>query len=137
MRHSVVFDTSILLAGTAWKGSAFHCLRMAWAGKVRAVTCRPILTEFETVLREKRFVPAEDAARVVAEVRGFSRLVAIAHVLKTIGNDPADDKVLECAVVGGANYIVTCDRRHLLPLSRYHGIAIVTATDFLTIMSTW
>jgi predicted nucleic acid-binding protein len=47
-----------------------------------------------------------------------------------------DHKVLECAVVGGATHIVTGDRRHLLPLGSYQGIAIVSAADFLALVAT-
>ena len=48
---------------------------------------------------------------------------------------PLINKVVECAVVGQATHIVTGDRRHLLPLGSYQGIAIVTAADFLTLVS--
>jgi hypothetical protein len=50
--------------------------------------------------------------------------------------DPDDHKVLECAVVGGATHIVTGDRRHLLSLGSYQGIAIVSAADFLALVAT-
>jgi predicted nucleic acid-binding protein len=95
------------------------------------------LSEFEVMLRNRRNLSPSDANRVVGEVRAFSRLVTIANVLQMVSADAGDDKVLECAVVGGANYIVTCDRNHLLPLVRYHGIAIVSPTSFLSTMSTW
>jgi predicted nucleic acid-binding protein len=38
--------------------------------------------------------------------------------------------------VGGATHIVTGDRRHLLPLGSYQGIAIVSAADFLALVAT-
>ena len=54
-------------------------------------------------------------------------------LLSSIGwaGDLDDDKIIECAVVGGATHIVTGDRRHLLPLGNYRNIQIVTARDFL------
>ncbi|MEL0590693.1 MAG: hypothetical protein U1V55_13080 [Planktothrix rubescens PR222] len=42
--------------------------------------------------------------------------------------------VLECAVVGHANYIITGDKKHLLPLQNYQGIEIVNAANFLSLM---
>ena len=45
-------------------------------------------------------------------------------------DDPDDDRVLECAVKGNADYIVTGDR-HLLKLASYQVIAIVTVRQFL------
>jgi uncharacterized protein len=38
-------------------------------------------------------------------------------------------------MLGGATHVVTGDRRHLLPLGAFQGIAIVTAADFLKAMS--
>ena len=42
-------------------------------------------------------------------------------------------KLFECAVVGSAKYIVTGDRRHLLPMKTYRGIEIVTAAQFVAL----
>lgn len=64
----------------------------------------------------------------------FSRLVMITNTLRAVAADPQDDKVVECAVVGGATHIVTGDRRHLLALGSYQGIAIVSAADFLSLV---
>jgi predicted nucleic acid-binding protein len=47
-----------------------------------------------------------------------------------IAEDPDDNRVLECAVKGGAELIVSGDR-HLLKLAQYRGIAIVTVRQFL------
>jgi predicted nucleic acid-binding protein len=44
--------------------------------------------------------------------------------------DPNDDMVLECAVVSGAQFIVTGDK-DLLVLNPYSGIQIVTPAEFL------
>ena len=65
------------------------------------------------------------------EIRAFSKVVTIPGTLKVIIADPDDDAVLECAVVGQAQYLVSGDR-HLLALSNYQGIQIVKAADFLT-----
>jgi predicted nucleic acid-binding protein len=49
-------------------------------------------------------------------------------------DDPDDDKVIECAVVGKADYIVTGDR-HLLVFGQYGNISIVKAAQFISILS--
>jgi uncharacterized protein len=49
--------------------------------------------------------------------------------------DPDDDKIVECAVVGGATHIVTDDRRHLLRMGSYQGISIISPADFLKPLS--
>jgi len=47
-----------------------------------------------------------------------------------IEQDPDDNRILECAVEGNVNYIVSGDR-HLLNLGRYRGIEIITISEFL------
>ncbi len=61
--------------------------------------------------------------------------MVITNTLEVVNTAHDDDKVLECAVVGGATHIVTGDRRHLLPLGSYQGISIITAADLLSLVS--
>ncbi len=135
MSYTAVFDTNILFSGLAWQGNPFHCLQLARTGEVTAVTCQEILEELEEKLHLKRQMSTAEAARAVAEVLLFSRVVTITNTLHVVTADPEDDKIIECAVVGGATHIVTGDRRHLLPLGSYQGVAIVSATDFLALVS--
>jgi putative PIN family toxin of toxin-antitoxin system len=51
----------------------------------------------------------------------------------TISRDPADDHVLEAALAGQADYVVTGDR-DLLVLSKFEEIPIVTPARFLTVL---
>jgi putative PIN family toxin of toxin-antitoxin system len=135
MRPVVVFDTNILFSGLGWRGKAHQCLMAAREGIVESVTCQEILAELEAVLRLKRNMPEDDIVEAVNEILLFSRVVQIANTLTGVVSDPEDYKVLECAVVGGASHIVTGDRRHLLPLGSYQGIAIVSAADFMGLVA--
>ena len=131
----VVFDTNILMSGTGWQGNPYRCLEYARTGLVEGVTCKEILDELVEKLQSKLHFSDSQATDTVVDLLTFLRLVTITHTLKAVPADPDDDKVLECAVVGGASHIVTGDRRHLLPLKNYQGIAIVSATEFLAFVS--
>jgi putative PIN family toxin of toxin-antitoxin system len=50
-----------------------------------------------------------------------------------VGKD-LDNRVLECAVEGQADYIVTGGKKHLLPLGTFQGIRIVSPRDFLAVI---
>jgi predicted nucleic acid-binding protein len=39
--------------------------------------------------------------------------------------------VLECALAGEADYLVTGDKKHLLPLRQFRGIRIISPAEFL------
>ena len=84
-------------------------------------------------LQSKLSFTAEQSVETLADLLTFLRVVTIAGQLKAVAADPDDDKVLECATQGGATHIVTGDRRHLLPLGNFQGIAIVTAAEFLKV----
>lgn len=56
-----------------------------------------------------------------------------AVILHVINEEPDDDRVLECALAGKADYVVSGDR-HLLKLGSYESILIVTARQFMDLV---
>ncbi len=132
----VVFDTNILFSGIGWKGNPFRCVELARAGVIQGVTCRELLDELSEKLQEKLSFTTEEARDTETDLLTFLRVVAIPGTLKVMATDPDDDKVLECAQVAGATHVVTGDRKHLLPLGTFQGIAILSAADFLTASTT-
>jgi len=126
----VVFDTNILFSGVGWKGSPYLCLQMARARRFTHITCLEILTEIHEKLQLKMGLSTAEAARTIAEILSFSQLVTIEHKLHVVATDPDDDKVLECALAGKADYIVSGDH-HLLELGSHEGIPILQANMFL------
>jgi hypothetical protein len=50
--------------------------------------------------------------------------------LRVIAEDPTDDRILECALAGGAELIVSGDR-HLRKLKSFRNIGIVQPSDLL------
>jgi putative PIN family toxin of toxin-antitoxin system len=132
VRPIVVFDTNILLSAIGWKGSPYHCLDLARQGRVKGLICPEILDELTEKLEQKLKFTAIQVIETIANLLSFLRLITIANTLNVLTTDPNDNMVLECGVVGNATHIVTGDKRHLLPLGSYEGIAIVSARDFLT-----
>ena len=135
MRHVAVFDTNVLLSGIGWKCKPFQCLELARAGIVEALTCQEILDELAEKLPAKLKFSPDAVTETLADLLSFQRFVTITNQLCVMAADPDDDKVLECAVVGGATHIVSGDRRHVLPLGSYQGISIVSPAQFLQLVS--
>jgi len=131
MRPIAVFDTNILFSGVGWRGTPYRILSAARAGKVEGLTCQEILDELAEKLAIKLNFSPIQVTDTLTDLLGFLRVVTITNTLSVVAADPDDDKVVECAVVGGATHIVTGDRRHLLPIGSYQGIPIVTAAAFL------
>ena len=135
MKYIVVFDTNILLSALlSPNGKPFRCLALAKIGQIESVTCQDILDEFAEKLLLK-FQFSEDMTQLaVDEVKSFSRLVSITGNLKAVPDDPDDDMVIDCAVIGKVTHIITGDK-HLLALSNYQEILIMKATDFVNLFS--
>ena len=114
-----------------WGGVPYASIELAKRGSVEGITCTEILDEFEEKLMTKFNFSPSQTSEVITNLLSFHHTVKITNRLRGITADPDDDKIVECAVVGGATHIVTGDRKHLLPLENYQGILIVTAADFL------
>ncbi|MBU1323086.1 putative toxin-antitoxin system toxin component, PIN family, partial [Patescibacteria group bacterium] len=52
--------------------------------------------------------------------------------IRAVKMDKSDDKIIEAAVAGRVNYIISGDR-HLLKIKQYQKIKIVAPTEFLSI----
>jgi uncharacterized protein len=135
MYYIAVFDTNILLSALlSTNGNPFRCLALAKIGQVESVTCQEILDEFAEKLLVKFKFSEEMTQLAVKEVRDFSRLVGISGTFKAVPDDPDDDMVVECAVVGNATHIVTGDK-HLLSLTNHQSIAIVKPSEFVALLA--
>ncbi len=128
-----VFDTNIWVSALRKQGNPYRCVLLVALGVVVSVTCDELLDELRQVLLVKFKFPQELVERHIAAIRSLSEVVAITGQLKVVSDDPEDDKVVECAVVGKADYIVSGDK-HLLALKQYGSIAIVKAAEFLKIV---
>ena len=128
----VVLDTNVLIAAFTQlrPGISFQIWEMAINRRYRLLTSPPLVTEAADVLRRK-FSWQED--RILRRIKFLVRtaeLVAPKFTMHVVPFDEDDNRILECAVAGKADLIVSGDR-HLRKLKSYEGIGVVTPTDFL------
>jgi putative PIN family toxin of toxin-antitoxin system len=127
-----VLDTNLYIAAFQYpKGRNAVLWRAALAGRYRLLVSPAIIRETAKVLRAD-FGWEDD--RVQKVVRGIAAvaaadLVAPRTVLSVIAADPDDNRILECAVDGKADLIVSNDH-HLLNLRAHADIPIVAGVDF-------
>jgi len=62
-------------------------------------------------------------------------VIQIPKALTAVCRDPEDNMVLECALEGHAQYIVSGDK-DLLELKEFRGIRIVRAAEFWSFLAT-
>jgi len=128
----VVADTNIFISAFLFGGLPQIFLEMAMGGTFSLVTSHLILEELDEKLRTKFAVPDARRAAFIAKLSSHAEIVTTSVLLDVVPDDPDDNHILECAVEGKANCIVTGDR-HLLRLNGYAGIPIVTVRNFLQV----
>ena len=127
----VVIDTNVWVSALQFGSKGAKPLRavekaLRWE---TLATAPEINAEIRRILVDKFQWLSGDAERLIAQY--FKRAVHVTlagqiHVCR----DPDDDMILECAVVSGAQVIVSGDK-DLLVLGSYRGIRIVTPAELL------
>ena len=129
----IVLDTNTIISAIGWKHSKpRRILEACLSGKYLIVESPGLLKELAAVMERPKFgfIPEEQKKELVTRLINYCEIVEPTKKINIIKSDPADNKVLECALEGKAQYIVSGDN-HLLRLKVYMGIRIVTAAEFL------
>jgi uncharacterized protein len=126
----VVADTNVLISAFLFGGLPRVFVDLGLSGAFDLITSGALLEELDEKLRGKFAVPEDRAAALRALLQLNATVTHPSFVLNVVSDDPDDNRVLECAVSGRADCIVTGDR-HLLRLDSYQGIVALTVRQFL------
>jgi len=131
----VVADTNIVISGLLWRGNPRRVLDAAREGTIDLFTSAVLLAELEDVLGRDRFKKRLESAGVsphdlVLGYAGLASVIQPASIEPVVLADPDDDAVLACAVAARGEIIVSGDG-HLLGLSLYGDIRILTAAELI------
>lgn len=126
----VVLDTNVFISGLLFGGNPARVLQLAEARLFELLTSPPIRREVERVLEEKFKWPASMIALACNPLWQIGRDIH-PSVQVTDCPDPDDNRILECALEGRAQFIVSGDH-HLLDMKRFAGIPIVRIDQFLS-----
>ncbi len=126
----VVADTNVLVSAIIFGGSPGRLVEFAAEGHLQLVLSPPLIEEFREVLRRK--FDFSDAAAYQAEtlLRRISIMVEPQREVAIISEDPEDNRVLEAAIAGNAEIIVSGDH-HLLDLEALGPIQIMSPRALL------
>jgi putative PIN family toxin of toxin-antitoxin system len=133
-RLRVVFDTNIFVSAILFGGAPRLCLETARAGEFELIASRTILFELANALREKFRWSEEDINDVIVGLSKFVTVVQPTKKLAVIKEDPDDNRILDAAAEARANFIVSGDKKHILSLKKFHGIKILSASEFLKLL---
>jgi len=131
----VVIDTNVFVSMVL--GGQVGKINDGWrARKFLLIVSDNIVSEYLDVLQRPKFhLSSHTIATIVSRIYRRAEFAMPAEHVFAIQADPSDDKFLEAAIAGKADYIVSGDR-HLLDIKQFQSTPIITAHDFIEILKT-
>ncbi|MEZ4637639.1 MAG: putative toxin-antitoxin system toxin component, PIN family [Caldilineaceae bacterium] len=144
----VVLDTNVLISALISSQGAPAQIFSLWrSGDIEIIASHETLDELKRVLaypkiagrlrytgeQVRRYLELlYTTAEVVEDAHAVSELEDAAHIVEA---DPEDDKFFAVALAAQAQFIVSGDKAHVLPMSQYQGIQVVSPAHFLQIVA--
>lgn len=126
----VVFDSNIFISALVIPGGqAEQAILKITEEKDILFISKEIISEVLIVLSQKFSRDSEELSRVALYLAELSRLVQPKEKIHILSDEP-DNRVLECAIAGKADIIVTGDKA-ILRLKEYQGIKIISLREYL------
>lgn len=135
MRYAL--DTDVLVAGLRSRtGASRRMLILLDQGRYQAVASVAMMLEYEAVLTRPENLTAfgltaDEVQRFLDSMSLLITPVTLFFLWRPQLRDPADEHVLEAAVNGAAEAIVTFNRRHFQQAAARFGIAVLRPGDAL------
>ena len=127
-----VIDTNLLVRGLLKGKTILPLIEALKNNQFQLITSYALIAELTEVLKRERlkiYFTLDDLKELLDLIEAQGQIVKVTQAIKEC-RDPKDDIVLECAVEGKADCIVTGDQ-DLLTLSPFRGIKIVSPQEFL------
>jgi putative PIN family toxin of toxin-antitoxin system len=131
----LVFDTDVMVAALrSDSGASRQLLIAALDRRIGLLVSVPLMVEYEAVLTRPEHLRASGIMEAeVAEVLDALATVLIPIRLRFLWRpklkDPADEMVLETAVNGRADRLVTFNVRHLAAVAREFGLPVIRPAE--------
>ncbi|MGQ0638144.1 MAG: putative toxin-antitoxin system toxin component, PIN family [Nitrososphaerota archaeon] len=130
----VVLDTNVLVSAIIRNGKPRKLLQRGIGGKYKILSSREILEELAEVLQRPKFkTTREDIINIVSALIESVENVLIKSNLHVVSNDPDDNIIINTALDGNDDYIVSGDE-DIKTLKSYQQIEIVSVSEMLKIL---
>jgi predicted nucleic acid-binding protein len=130
-----VLDTDVLVAAVrSNRGASRLLLTAALERRYPVLASVPLMLQYESVLTRSEHlavarITAADVEILLDAIALVAEPIRISYLWRPVLSDPGDDLVLETAVNGRADIVVTFNRRHFEPEAARFGLEILTPAD--------
>ena len=129
-----MLDTNVLVSAYSWKGNEERVVSRCESKELQSITSQDIMDELGVVLVDKFEEPVIDVIRYIERIILMSEIVFPEGKVDVIVDDPSDNMVLETALLGEVDIIVSGDR-HLLSLGTFQGIRVMRAAEVVRLIA--
>ena len=131
----VVIDTNVLFTSLkSSSGASYKLVSLLPSNKLSIAISVPLIIEYEDVLRRGK-LPASISEKDIIDFIDFFCYVGdhqeIFFLWRPFLSDSSDDLVLEIAVAGGCDAIITYNKRHFKNVDKF-GLRVLDPKEFLT-----
>ena len=135
----IVLDTNVLISSQLTRqGNAASILQYHRLGIFDIAVSEPIFEDYTRVfqyphLQARHKWSSEQVSKFFTDLRKVFIFVEVDNTPR-ISTDPHDDKFFHCAQAAGADYLVSGDERHVLPITSYQTTQVISPKDFVDLI---
>jgi len=130
-KPKVVIDTNVFISGLIFTGKPSEVLELFIKGEIEVYISPFILKELEGILRKKFEWNEKQLQKILDKIKKKAVIVQPETKISIIKAKKDDNRILECGVDGRVQYIISGDKRHILPLKNFRGIKILSPSEYL------
>ncbi|MBI1869847.1 MAG: putative toxin-antitoxin system toxin component, PIN family [Chlamydiae bacterium] len=128
----VVCDTNILISALLFPGGPpDHVISLARLKEITLCLSPDIFSEFKKVLMVKFKYSEGETEKFLDRLTNMSNLVYPRERIQVIHRVEQDNRILECALEAEADFLISGDKKDILPLKKIGKTIIISAAEFL------
>jgi len=133
----IVFDTGwFITAIRSSDGAAGELMRMVFRRRITPLMDLKLGLEYRDVaLRPAHLqvsaLSESEVLELIEALEAFAEPVNVTYKPRPLSSDPNDDLVLDVALNGEAEFIVTNNKKHFVPIANRFGIQVLSPAEML------
>jgi putative PIN family toxin of toxin-antitoxin system len=140
MTTNVVMDTNVIVSAfLSPAGAPANLFRLLEQDRFTLVVSRAILDEYKRALQYEKVrklhkLSPEQITQAIDELSTAAKVVEPAEQLAIVAGDSDDNKLFECALAGGAPFIISGDVA-VQAIKEYRGIRVLSPAMFVALLN--
>lgn len=132
----IILDSNIIISALFFGGKPHQILDLILNKEIVGIISPYIIFEIKDVLRRRKFeIDEEKIEEVEKLLKKYFQILSPETQVDKIKNNHPDNKILALAIDAQADYLITGDKKHILPLKKIKKTKIVSAEEFLFLIS--